>query len=138
MSHKQINMDEDRILEMVQQFCYLGDMFGAGGGSEEAVRCRIRCAWCKFNELAPMLTKRGLSLKMKGNLYNTYMRKVLMHGSETWAMKRKDKQRMMRTERSMVRRMCGVSLKDRQRSRDLLRRLGIVGVEEIMDNIALR
>ena len=38
----------------------------------------------------------------------------------------------------MVRRMCGISLKDRQRSGDLLRRLGIVGVEEIMDNSALR
>ena len=51
---------------------------------------------------------------------------------------KEDKQRMMRTGRSMVRRMCGVSLKDRQRSGDLLRRLGIVGVEEIMDNSALR
>ena len=57
-----------------------------------------------------------------------------MHGSETWPMKREDKQRMTRTERSMVRRMCSVSLKDRQRSGDLLRCLGIVGVEEIMDN----
>ena len=52
-------MDGDGILEMVQQFCYLGDMIGAGGGSEEAVRCRIRCAWGKFIALAPLLTKRG-------------------------------------------------------------------------------
>ena len=85
-----------------------------------------------------MLTKRGLSLKMKGNLYDTYVRKVLMHGSKTWAMKREDKQRMMITERRMVRRMCGVSLKDRQRSGDLLRRLGIVGMEDIIDNSVLR
>ena len=100
----------------------------------------IRYQLCfKLNyELAPLLTKRGLSLKTKGNLYDTYVRKVLMHGSETWPMKREDKQRMTRTERSMVRRMCGVSLKDRQRSGDLLKRLGIVGVEEIMDNSALR
>ena len=55
-------------------------MIGAGGGSEEAVRCRIRCAWGKFNELAPMLTKRGLSLRTKGNLYDLYVRKVLIHG----------------------------------------------------------
>ena len=52
------------------------------------MRCRIRCAWGKFNELAPLLTKRGLSLKMKGDLYDTYARKVLMHGSGTWPMKR--------------------------------------------------
>jgi hypothetical protein len=47
------------------------------------VRCRIRCAWGKFNELAPMLTKRGLSLKMKGDLFDIYVRKVLLYGSET-------------------------------------------------------
>ena len=131
-------MDEDGKLEMVQKFCYLGDMIGAGAGSEEAVRCIIRCAWCKFNELAPMLTKRGLSLKMKGNLYDAYVRKVLMHGSETWAMKREDEQLMVKIERSMVRqrsmvkRMCGVSLKDRQPSGDLLSHLSIVGVEVIL------
>ena len=125
-------------MELVQQFCYLGDMIGAGGGSEEAVRCRIRCAWGKFNELAPMLTKRGLSLRMKGNLYDLYVRKVLIHGSETWPMKVGDMQRMTRTERCMIRRMCGVSLKDRRRSADLLKLMGISGVEEIMDSSALR
>ena len=93
-------MGEDGKLELVQQFCYLGDMIGAGGGSEKAVRCRIRCARGKFNELAPMLTKRGLSLRMKGNLYELYVRKVLIHGSETWPMKVGDMQRMTRTERS--------------------------------------
>ena len=30
---KEIDMDEDGKLEMVQQFCYLSDMIGAGGGS---------------------------------------------------------------------------------------------------------
>ena len=31
-------------LESVDTFCYLGDMLSAGGGVEEAVRCRVRCA----------------------------------------------------------------------------------------------
>jgi len=39
-------------LEYVEQFCYLGDMLGAGGGAEEASRARTRCAWAKFRELA--------------------------------------------------------------------------------------
>ena len=34
VDHKEIHMDGDGKLEMVQQFCYLGDMIGAGGGSE--------------------------------------------------------------------------------------------------------
>ena len=38
----------------------------------------------------------------------------------------------------MIRRMCGISLKDRRRSADLLKLMGIAGVEEIMDSSALR
>ena len=138
IEHKEVDMGEDGKIELVEQFCYLGDMIGAGGGAEDAVRCRIRCAWGKFNEVASMLTKRGLSLKRKGALYNLYVRKVLVYGSETWPMKVGDVQRMVRTERSMVRRMCGVSLKDKRRSADLLKLLCIVGVEEVMDSSALR
>ena len=84
-----------------------------------------------------MLTKRGLSLRMKGNLYDLYVRKVLIHGSETRPMKVGDVQRMTRTERSMIRGMCRVSLKDRRRA-DLLKLMGISGVEEVMDSSALR
>ena len=134
----EVDMGEDGKMELVERFCYLGDMIGAGGGAEDAVRCRIRCAWGKFNELAPMLTKRGLSLKVKGNLYDLYVRRVLVHGSETWPAKVGDIQCMTRTERGMVRRMCGVSLEDKRRSEDLLVLMDITGVEEIMDNSALR
>ena len=49
-------------LESVDTFCYLGDMLSAGGGVEEAVRCRVRCAWGKFNGLMLILTMRGTSL----------------------------------------------------------------------------
>ena len=66
------------------------------------------------------------------------MRKVLIHRSETWPIKVGDMQRMTRTERCMIRRMCGVSLKNRRRSAGLLKLVGISGVEEIMDSSALR
>ena len=53
-----------------------------------------------------------------------------MYGSETSALKVSDNtQQLERTERMMVRWMCGVSLKDRK-SLQLLDRLGIVGVAE--------
>jgi hypothetical protein len=53
-------------------------------------------------------------------------------------MKGEDKQWGMRTERSLARRMYGVSHKDRQQSGDLLKCLGIMDVDEIMDSSALR
>ena len=52
----------------VLMFRYFGDMIGAGGGAEEASRARVRCAWAMFRELALVLTSRGASLKVKGNI----------------------------------------------------------------------
>ena len=47
-------------LEVVEKFCYLGDVIGKGGGAEEASRARVRCAWGKFRDLRMLLTVRGL------------------------------------------------------------------------------
>ena len=35
-------------LEVVPEFCYLGDMISAGGGSELAAITRCKCVWGKF------------------------------------------------------------------------------------------
>ena len=88
----------------------IGDMIGAGGGAGEAATARVRCAWSKFRELAPVLTSRGASLKVKGKVYSTCVQRVLVYGSETWPMKAEDMKRLERTERMMVRWMCGVRL----------------------------
>ena len=68
----------------------------------------------KFNELVPVLTKRGVSLKLKGKIYDTCVQRVLVYGNETWALKAGDLVRLRRAKRMMVRRMCGVYLKDRK------------------------
>ena len=45
-------------LEVVPEFCYLGDMLSAGGGCELAAITRCKCAWGKFRQLLPLLTNR--------------------------------------------------------------------------------
>jgi hypothetical protein len=61
-----------------------------------------------------------------------------VYGSDTWPMKAEDMQRLERTERMMVRWMCGVSLKNRISSKDLRVRLGIEGIDEIVERGRLR
>ena len=135
---KFVELDDGSKFECVDKFCYLGDMLSAGGGAEEAAKTRVRSAWGKFNELAPILTKRGASMKLKGRIYDACVQRVLVYGSETWGMKAEDLAKLMRTERMMVRRMCGVSLKDRKRSDELLSRLGIECVETKIQRGRLR
>ena len=57
------------------------------GSRGKPSRTRVRSAWGKFNELAPVLTKRGVSLKLKGKIYDACVQRVLVYGSETWAIK---------------------------------------------------
>ena len=45
-----LEVEEDS-LEIVDSFCYLGDLISCGGEAESAVRDRISCAWNKWREL---------------------------------------------------------------------------------------
>ena len=100
-------------LEVVDKFCYLGDMLDAGGGAESSTVTRVRSGWKKFRELLPLLTTKAISLKVKGELYAACVRSVMLYGSETWSIKVEESQRSHRNEMSMIRWMCGVTMRDR-------------------------
>ena len=67
----------------------------------------------------PILMARGVSHRMNGKIFRACVQSVLIYGTETGAMKADNLRSLERTERMMVRWMCGVSLKDRKRSEDL-------------------
>ena len=135
---KEVVIEPNVKLECVPKFCYLGDTLGAGGGVEEAARARVRCAWAKFKELSPILTARGASYRIKGKICKACVQSALTYGTETWAMKKANLQSLERTERMMVRWMCGVSLKYRKRSVDLYSLLGVQSVDEVVRRGRLR
>ena len=61
-----------------------------------------------------------------------------MYGSETWAMKAEDMQRLESTERMMIRWMCGVKLSDQKPSAELLNQLDIESVSDVVSCGRLR
>src|SRR6478609_1613655 len=121
-------VQQDRELERVDKFCYLGDLIRAEGGAGDTVSACVKGAWAAFRELCPILTVRGASLRMKGRLYSACVRSKMVHGSETWPMKVEDKQKLERTEKAMVRWMSGVTIKDIISTAELRERLGICSV----------
>jgi len=58
-------------LEVVDKFCYLGDMVSVDGDADAAVEARIRIGWNKFRPLVPLLTSRDISLIRRGRLYSS-------------------------------------------------------------------
>jgi len=74
---------------LVDKICYLGDMLSVNRDADAAVETRIRVRWNKFRQLLPLLTNKGISLIVRGRLYNSCVQSSILYGSETWPMKKK-------------------------------------------------
>ena len=99
-------------VETVSKFTYLRDRLNATGGCEMAVKARSRIDWMKFRECSEILEGRRFSLKMKGKIYKSCVRSAMLYGSEGWCLREKEMSILRRTERAMIRAMCGVKLLD--------------------------
>ena len=128
----------DDNLDVVDNFCYLGDTICAGGGCDRAIVTRIRCAWGKFRELLPLLTSKSISLPRRGFLFSACVRSVMLHASECWAARKTDIARLCRADRSMIRWICNVRLADRVSSQSLLGVLNLAPIESLARGNRLR
>ena len=110
----------------VRGFCYFRDRVNAFGGYEAAVTARARIGWVKFKECDELLNSKRFSLKIKGMVYQSCVRSVMLYGSETWYLRENKIMAILRrTERAMVRVMCGAKLMEKKRTEDLMEMLGL-------------
>ena len=119
-------------VDTVNGFCYLGDRLNASGGCETAVTARVKNRWVKFRECGELLLDR-FSLKIKGMVYRSCVRSAMLYESETWCLRENEMIILRRTDRAMVRSMCGVKLVDRKNTEDLMKMLGL---KETLDKMA--
>jgi len=68
-----VDIGGDANLELVDKFCYLGNMLSVDGDADAAVETRIRIGWNKFRQLIPLLTNKDISLILRGRLYSSYV-----------------------------------------------------------------
>ena len=85
-------------LELVDKFCYLGDMLSVDGDADAAVEARIRIGWNKFRQLVPLITNKDVSLIMRGRLYSSCVRSSMLHGSETWPVRKENMVALQRAD----------------------------------------
>jgi hypothetical protein len=64
-------------------------------------------------------------VKMKGRVYRACVRAAMVYGGETWVMRKEEECVLQRAERAMVRMMCGVKLRDRKSSSELMSMVGL-------------
>ena len=88
-------------------------------------------------ECGELLYGMRFPLMLKGAVCNSYVRPVVpavLYGSDALCLKESEMGVLRRTERSMVRAMCGVQLKDIKKSMDLM---FMLGWKETMDQLTM-
>ena len=66
-------------------------------------------------------------------VYRSCVKSAMLYESETWRLRETDLAILRRTERAMVRLMCGVKLVDRKKIENLMEMLGL---KETLDRMA--
>ncbi len=100
-------------LEEVDSFRYLGSSFSA----KDEIGGRIGLARSAFTRLkATLWTRRGISLKTKGRIFEALVRTVLLYGCETWTVHVEDLRQLEVLDDDCLRCILRYSHSDRVRS----------------------
>ena len=113
-------------------YCYLGDVFECGGGSERAIRARVGAAWGKWKEIASLLVNRSIPLHHRGKVYEACIRSVMLYGGETLALTARLEGILLSCDRRILRYMAGVTWRDRVRSAEVARRCGVRELGDVL------
>ncbi|TWW59397.1 hypothetical protein D4764_06G0009270 [Takifugu flavidus] len=108
---------KEEILPQVEEFKYLGVLFMSEGRMEQEVDRRIGAASAVMRALhRSVVVKRELSRKAKLSIYRSIFVPTLTYGHELWVMTERTRSRVQAAEMSFLRRVAGLSLRDRVRS----------------------
>jgi hypothetical protein len=92
----------------------------------------MNAGWMKWRQVSGTICDRRMPLKLKGKIYKTIIRPVVLYGSECWATKVSDERRLHVMEMRMMRWMCGVTRMDRMRNEYIRESLKVAPVTEKM------
>ena len=118
----------------MKEFTYLGGRLSAGGGCEAAVTTRTRYGWIKFWECGELLYGERFSPLLRGVACKSYVVSANLCGSEAWCLKESGMRILRRTERSIVRAMCGAQINAGKNASDLML---LFGWNETIDHLAM-
>ena len=93
----------DAELPTVTSFKYLGSLFTREGGSQADVNNRIRIGWMKCKEVSGVMYDTKMPVELKDEVFKIIIRPAKTYGSECWAVKKKDENKLYSAEMRMFR-----------------------------------
>ncbi|KAL4084186.1 hypothetical protein QTP88_028016 [Uroleucon formosanum] len=98
---------EGHIFKKVSQFKYLGSIITQDNELKTEVSSRIQLANKGYYGLEKVLKSRTLSKNLKIRMYMTLLRPIVMYGSETWALRKAEEQRLGVFEKKVLKKIYG-------------------------------
>jgi len=108
------------------------------GDADAALEARIRIGWNKFRQLVPLLTNMDISLIMRGILFSSCVRNIMLHGSETWSVSKENELALQEEEMRIVVGCVILKLKIRVPNKELRERLGLYDITSVLQQNRLQ
>lgn len=122
---------DGRRLKQARTIKYLGSILDCEGNIESDINNRIGATARLFNALKSVfLNKKEVSKKTKVKIHKAVFEPVLTYGSESWVMNKKLKSKVQAMEMRILRKIEGVTKKDKIRNTEIRRRLNVQSVHE--------
>ena len=126
-------------LDVVERFCYLGSYVSRNADMEAELNNRIGRATSCLGQLRKRVWEnRKLRLKTKITVYKACVLSVLLYGSETWPIYAKEVNRLNTFHLRNLRRILGVSWRDKVTNVEVLEQTGCDSMHTILSTRRLR
>ena len=112
-------------IKQVQKFKYLGYMITSDGRCDTEIKRRIAVAKDCFSRMNSVLSNKNISMNTKIRALKAYVWSVLLYGCECWNISTEMRKRLEATEMWFLRRMLGISWKEKKTNNTVLETAGI-------------
>jgi hypothetical protein len=102
----------DKHFEVVKEFVYLGSLMTPTNDVSLEIQRRIQTANRCFFALRKHLQSSHLSRQTKLTIHKTLIRPVLLYGSETWVLTKREENQLLVFERKVLRTICGPKIEN--------------------------
>jgi len=119
---------DNRDLNKVSNFKYLGSMISANNDAKGAATSRIAAAWMKWRDTTGVLCDKRMPDRLKSKIYRTVVRPVILYGAETLPCTQNVENTFHTNEMKMLRWSVGLTRLDRVPNADIRKRLGIAPI----------
>ena len=138
MSASELHIDGSQ-LKKVDTFKYLGSHISANGRIDDKINHRVKQANRAYGRLSNrVFHSRNITLTTKVLTYNAVVFSSLLYGSETWTLYRHHLQPLENFHNASLRKILGITWKDKVPDTEVLRRTKSVSVENIVFRSHLR